>query len=321
MPERASGPASRVSIARLPPLNALRAFVVSARQQSFGAAAAELHVSSAAIGQQVRLLEDHLGGPLFLRTRGRLELTPLGQTVLPGLNAAFQSMIAALTDLGANKGPLRISVPPSFAMKWLMPRLDALHEAVPGLELIIEASTGLASFSEGQLDCAIRYGSGTYPGLAAHHLLSEALVPLCSPDFAQDHALAARGPKALAENVTLLHETGPEQDKTGPDWEKWLQSHGLRVSETARAGIRLQQSSLVLEAAAAGKGIALGKLRLAEADLASGRLVVPFGEPWPLAKAYYFVTPDHPAQLPAITQLLKWLRSETAAAQSWTYAA
>ncbi|WP_158442341.1 LysR substrate-binding domain-containing protein [Paracoccus aminophilus] len=310
-----------MTIARLPPLNALRAFVVSARQQSFGAAAAELHVSAAAIGQQVRLLEDHLGGPLFLRRRGRLELTALGLTVLPGLTEAFSSMVTALSDLGTTSPALRISVPPSFAMKWLMPRLDALHEAVPGLELIIEASASLASFSEGRLDCAIRYGNGTYPGLAAHYLMSEALVPLCSPEFAQDHALLDRGPQALADPVPLLHETGPEQDATGPDWEKWLQSHGLRASETARVGIRLQQSSLVLEAAAAGKGIALGKLRLAEADLASGRLIMPFGEPWPLAKAYYFVTPDHPAHLPPITQLLKWLRVETAAVPSWTYAA
>lgn len=314
-------PAARMTMSRMPSLNALRAFVVSARHRSFGAAADELRVSTAAIGQQVRLLEDHLGGPLFLRNRGRLDLTALGETILPGLDEAFQLMLGTLTGVAGRKGPLRISVAPSFAMKWLMPRLDALHAALPGLELSIDASVGLASLGDGQGDCAIRYGSGNYPGLQVHHLMSEAVIPVCSPELARMHHLSPRGPAALTQDVILLHETGPEHDASCPDWERWLQSHDLTPGETARGGFRLQQSSLVLEAAAAGKGVALGKLRLAETDLASGRLVVPFGDPWPIASAYYFVAPDHALHDPAIAALLHWLRHETGAAAPWSDAA
>ncbi|MBK4216758.1 LysR family transcriptional regulator [Paracoccus caeni] len=309
MPTERAASARYVAMDRLP-LNALRAFVVSARHRSFRAAAAELRVSTAAIGQQVRLLEEQLGGPLFHRNRGRLDLTPMAQDLLPDLDKAFSLMIGALAKLGQDSMALRISVPPSFAMKWLMPRLDTLHAAVPGLELLIEASVGLASFSDGKVDCAIRYGNGQYPGLAVSHLMSEALLPVCSPDLAARHDLARRGPAALAGDVVLLHEGGPEHDGSSPDWEKWLLKHEIVAGENARAGIRLQQSSMLLEAAAAGKGIALGKLRLAEADLASGRLVSPFGDPWPIGRAYYFVTPADSVRRPEIMALQNWLRQE-----------
>ncbi len=310
-----------MTMARMPSLNALRAFVISARHRSFGAAAEELHVSTAAIGQQVRLLEDHLGGPLFVRNRGLLDLTPLGRSILPGLDEAFQLMLGALSGLAGRKAPLRISVPPSFAMKWLMPRLDALHDAVPGLDLSIEASVGLTAFGEGEADCAVRYGSGQYAGLQVHHLMSEAVLPVCSPDLAATHDLAARGPAALAQDVALLHETGPENDASCPDWDRWLTGHGVNPGPAARSGIRLQQSSLALEAAAAGKGVALGKLRLAEADLASGRLVSPFGDPWPISAAYYFVAPDHALHDPAVSALLAWLRQQAGVALAWSDAA
>ncbi len=316
-----NGLGRRMTVARMPSLNALRAFVVSARQGSFGSAAAALHVSTAAIGQQVRLLEDHLGGALFMRNRGALQLTALGQTILPGLDEAFNLMLGTLSGATGRKAPLNISVPPSFAMKWLMPRLDALNATQPELELSIEASVALASFGDGQVDCAIRYGGGNYAGMQVHHLMSEAVLPVCTPDFADQHDLARRGPAALSDDVALLHETGPENDASCPDWDRWLSGHGVTPPAAVQGGIRLQQSSLALEAAASGKGIALGKLRLAEADLASGRLVSPFGDPWPISAAYYFVAPDHALHDPAIAGLLNWLRQETGVSHQWTDAA
>lgn len=320
MPIKDRGTVARMTMSRMPSLNALRAFVVSARHGSFGIAADELRVSTAAIGQQVRLLEDHLGGPLFLRNRGRLELTPLGRDILPGMDEAFQLMLRTLSGISGRR-TARISVAPSFAMKWLMPRLDALHAAVPGLELAIEASVALTNFNGGEVDFAIRYGGGSYAGLQVHHLMSEAVAPVCSPELARRHDLFSRGPAALTRDVPLLHETGPEHDASCPDWDRWLQSHGLSLGDAPQGGFRLQQSSLVLEAAAAGKGVALGKLRLAEADLASGRLVMPFGDPWPIASAYYFVAPDHALHDPEIAALLQWLRHETAATAIWSDAA
>lgn len=317
-----------MTLARLPPLNALRAFVVSARHRSFGLAAAELHVSAAAIGQQVRLLEDHLGGALFERQRGQLELTALGLRVAPGLHEAFALLLQTLDELGEvdARPTLRISVPPSFAQKWLMPRLHRLHSILPDLELSIEASARFADFNAGDVDCAIRYGTGRYEGLRIEPLFSEAILPVCSPEFAIRHRLAERGPAALLEGVPLLHEIGPEHDPEGPDWAKWLRARHQRPEPDAMPppgpdeegafrsrlpGVRLHHSALVLEAAAAGQGIGLGKFRLAEADLQAGRLVSPFGRPWPLARGYSFVAPAGHAERPAIEALLGWLLSES----------
>lgn len=305
----------RLSIARLPPLNALRVFVVAARRGSFGGAAQELHVSSAAIGQQVRLLEDHLGGPLFVRRRGRLELTPLGAALAPGLEEGFAFFIRALERQEAGpRAPLRLSVPPAFAQKWLIPRLDRLHAALPGLDIAVEPSAvALTDLAQGEADCAIRYGAGRVEGVRSARLFAEALLPMCSPGFAERHRLADRGPAALPE-VPLLHETGRDCAPGDPDWRRWLQV--VRPEDAVDAlpdplpGARLSQAAQVLEAAAAGRGIALGKLRLAEQDLTAGTLVSPFGAPWPLRAAYAFVTPDCAPHRPEIDLIRDWFLAE-----------
>lgn len=299
----------RMSLARLPPLTALRAFVVTARNQSFARAADELHVTAAAVGQQVRLLEDHLGQPLFNRLRGRLELTSAGQSLVPGLTEAFDMVLETMGRVvgEAAETQVRVSVPPSFASKWLIPRLEALRLAAPDLEVLVDATTRLADFATEDVDCAIRYGPGVQGGLESERLLSEAVLPVCSPAFAAEHGLE-RGVEALA-GAPVLHEEGPEQDSSCPDWRTWLRAQGLS-GRLARDGFRLTQSSLILDAAAAGQGIGLGKLRLAEQDLATGRLVSPFGAPWAVEFGYFFVAPPHKARLPAVARFRAWLRDE-----------
>ena len=306
------------ALSRLPPLTALRAFVVTARHLTFTRAAAELHVTPAAVGQQIRLLEEHMGVVLFDRQRGALALTAAGRDLAPGLTEAFHLLADTIARVlrPQEETPVRISVPPSFASRWLVPRLDRLSALAPELRLLVDASTRLADFGTEAVDCVIRYGAGVYPGLAAERLFDEAVVPVCAPDFAAAHRLG-QGPARLA-GVPLLHEDGPERDASCPDWGTWLRAHGLSP-RLARDGIRLGQSSLVLEAAAAGQGIGLGKLRLAEADLAAGRLVVPFGTPWPVAFSYHFVAPPEKMRLPGVVQVRDWLRAQVqaGAGASW----
>lgn len=296
-------------LSRLPPLTALRAFVATARRLSFTQAAAELHVTPAAVGQQIRQLEDHIGAPLFHRQRGALELTEAGRALAPGLTEAFQLALdtIARATRPTEEAPVRLSAPPSFVSRWLVPRLDALRAVAPELTVAVDASAALSDFAAGEADCVIRYGAGPYPGLAAERLFDEALAPVCSPAFAEAHGLHA-GPAALA-GAPLLHEDGAERDPDGPDWAGWLRAHGLSP-RLAGEGIRLGQSSLVLDAAAAGMGVALGKLRLAEADLAAGRLVSPFGAPWPGAFSYHFLAPPEALARPGIARFRDWLLDE-----------
>ena len=306
-PGRAPRPAGGLS--RLPPLTALRAFVATARHLSFAQAAAELHVTRAAVGQQIRQLEDHIGAPLFRRRRGALELTEAGAALTPGLTEGFQLLLDAIARATrpAEEAPIRLSAPPSFVSRWLVPRLDALRAVAPELRVAVDASAALSDFAAGEADCVIRYGAGPYPGLAAERLFDEALAPVCSPAFARAHGLHA-GPAALA-GAPLLHEDGAERDPDGPDWARWLRAHGLSP-RLAQDGIRLGQSSLVLDAAAAGMGIGLGKLRLAEADLAAGRLVSPFGAPWPGAFSYRFLAPPEALSRPGVARFRNWLLDE-----------
>lgn len=303
------------TLARLPPLTSLRAFVAAARQLSFVRAAEELHVTSAAIGQQVRQLEDHLGQPLFLRHRGQLVLTEAGQALMPGLTDAFDRVLDAVARLSEDTetAPIRISVAPSFASKWLVPRLAALRKTLPELEVLVDASARLVDLANDDSDCVIRYGRGSYPGLAVDRLFGEAVVPVCSPAFAVQHGLRA-GPAALA-NAPLLHEDGPERDPSCPDWSAWLRGTGKPLANAA-PGFRFNQSSLIIDAAIEGQGVGLAKLRLAAADIEAGRLVVPFGEPRPVEFSYFFAATPHKANLPRIARFRQWLVAEAAASRA-----
>jgi LysR family glycine cleavage system transcriptional activator len=297
------------TLARLPPLTSLRAFVATARHLSFTRAAEELHVTSAAIGQQIRLLEDHLGKVLFHRARGQLQLTEAGNALMPGLTDAFDAVLESVARLVTNDhdAPIRVSVAPSFASKWLIPRLDALRRAAPDLEVLVDASARLTDLESEATDCVIRYGTGAYPGLIVDRLFSEAVLPVCNPAFAQQYGLY-RGSDAL-QGVPLLHEEGPEHDSSCPNWVEWSRSEGISGT-LAGGGFRLSQSSLVLDAAIMGQGIGLGKLRLAEADLMAGRLVSPFGTPQPVEFSYYFATTALKAKRSRVERFRNWLAAE-----------
>ncbi|MDX6751917.1 transcriptional regulator GcvA [Geminicoccaceae bacterium 1502E] len=297
------------TIGRLPPLNALRAFVVAGRHLSFSRAAEELNVTPAAVSQQVRQLEDHLGCALFRRATRQLLLTDEGQACLPGLAEGFEKLaeaLAAIENLDEG-GQLTLSVAPSFAGKWLLPRIDAFAIAHPEIDVRISAAMQVVDFDAEDVDCAIRYGGGDYPGLEVDKLLSESVVPVCSPALLE-------GGEPLETPVdlrrfTLLHDDGAERDASCPDWAMWLKAAGVEGVDATR-GPRFDQSSLVLEAAVLGRGVALAKERLAEADLRAGKLVRLFDLRQPLAFAYYFVCPPRKRGLRRVQAMRAWLLSQ-----------
>jgi LysR family glycine cleavage system transcriptional activator len=296
-------------IHRLPPLNALRCFVVAAKHLSISRAAEELFVTPAAVSQQIKQLEDHLGCLLFRRTARSLLLTDEGQACLPGLADGFQKLADALDeiDLLQKGGVLTVSVAPSFAAKWMMGRLEDFQEQYPDIDVRISASNQMVDFGSEDVDCAIRYGAGNYPGLETDHLLSESIVPVAAPVLVEQSGI--REPSDLV-GVPLLHDDGPERDASCPDWPMWLKAAGVKDADGKR-GPRFDQSALVLEAAVAGRGVALAKARLAEQDLEAGRLVRLFDLEQPLRFAYFLVCPARKARLAKVAAFRTWLLSRT----------
>lgn len=296
---------------RLPPLNSLRAFVAAARHLSLAKAADELNVTPGAVSQQIKQLEDHLGCALFRRTNRQMLLTDEGQACLPGLVEAFDRMheaLRAIAQVGLD-GRLTVSVAPSLASKWLVPRLDRFAAKHPEIDVLVSAAMHLADFEAENIDCAIRYGAGRYPGLVVEKLMAESVVPVCSPALLKDKK-ALRTPADL-RNFTLLHDDSPDQDPSCPDWRMWLRAAGVEAVD-ARRGLRFNQSSLVLEAAVAGRGVALAKSRLAADDIRAGRIVALFELKQPIQFAYYFVAPPAKSALQRVQAFLKWLKDEIA---------
>ena len=271
----------------LPPLSSLRAFEAVARQLSFSKAAEELHVTPGAVSQQIRALEELLGTKLFDRTRRSVSLSDAGARMLPDIQAGLEMLSRAVSSKTTSFGErtLTISVAPSFASKWLLPRLSRFHEQHPDIDLRISATVGLADFQRERVDLAIRLGHGNYPGLHAEPLFSEALTPLCSPGLLKRKG-ALKKPDDLRKH-RLIHDTsipGGEQDA----WERWLARAGAKNVSTQR-GTRFSLAELALQAAIDGAGVVLGRIVLAEADLAAGRLVRPFKTVLPLDVSYFLV--------------------------------
>jgi LysR family glycine cleavage system transcriptional activator len=297
---------------KLPPLNALRAFEAAARHLSFTKAADELAVTPAAVSHQVKALEDLLGVVLFRRSKRGLLLTDEAQAVLPGIRDGFERLLGAVEQLGevGKTGVLTVSLAPSFAVKWLLPRLDRFQIAHPEIDVRVAASNELVDFSVGDVDLAIRYGAGRYDGLTVEHLVGDTVYPVCSPDLLKG-ANALTAPGRLRDHV-LLHDDSTDDDETCPTWQMWMKAAGLGDVDASR-GPRFNQSSLVLEAAILGRGVALAKSTLADADVAAGRLVRPFDVSVPVNFAYYVVYPEAKAALPKVRLFHDWLRREVAA--------
>jgi LysR family glycine cleavage system transcriptional activator len=295
---------------RLPSLNALRAFWAAARHGSLVQAASELHVTAAAVSQQVRLLEDSLGVPLFERTKKGLVLTETGSRILPGIDDAFGQLhdTLAMLDGAEDEGSLTISVAPSFATKWLLPRLSRFMTRHPGIEVNVKASADLTDFETDRVDLAIRYGRGGYPGLTAEQFLRDRLFPVCSPSLLGRHE-----PGDLAkflQTATLLHDDSSDQHKAFPGWKMWLKAAGIDDLVDWRKGPHFDHSVLAIEAALSGLGVALAAPSLVGADIDAGRLVRLPGKAMEMEFAYYLVYPPSHAASPKLQAMRQWIFDE-----------
>jgi LysR family glycine cleavage system transcriptional activator len=269
---------------------------------SFTLAAAELNVTQTAISHQIRRLEDQIGLKLFLRRNRGLELTREAQDYLPAIRSAFDDLRRATERLrrADQEGVLTVTTTASLAAKWLVGHVAAFQDAHPAIEVRLTTSSHMVDFRREDVDVGVRYGRGNWPGLRADWLLAEHLFPVCSPALLNG-PVPLREPGDLA-NHTLLHTTVSRDD-----WQLWLTAAGLPVSIARRRGLTFDQWFMAIQAATEGLGIALGRTHLVAADIAAGRLVVPFETVLPQDAGYYVVTPESRTESPKITLFRDWL--------------
>ena len=289
--------------ARLPSLNGLRAFEAAARHLSFTEAASELNVTQTAISHQIRRLEDELGIRLFVRKNRALELTPQARDYLPGVRAAFNDLKLATDRLRrrGNDNVLTISTLASLAAKWLLPRLSNFQEAHPKVDVRITTSTSLVDFKNGDVDAAIRYGRGHWPGVRAQWLMADELFPVCSPALLEGER-PVRCPQDLAHH-TLLHSSGGYDD----DWRLWLTAAGLPADISKQPGLTFDLIFMTVQAAIDGIGVAMGRTSYVQEDITKGRLVVPFKIALPADAGFYLVSPEAAADPPKLRVFRDWL--------------
>ena len=294
----------------LPPLSAIRVFEATARLMSFTRAAAELGMTQAAVSYQIKLLEERLGTPLFLRRPRALVLTEAGQWLAPRTSDAFALLREAYSRFAEREQQtLVVNTMHTFAAQWLAPRLGVYQLAHPKTAVQLETTQRLVDFSREEVDVAIRYGAGRYPGLEVTRLMQETVIAVASPDLIERQPLVDLADLA---NHVLLHDGSPDADESCPDWSMWLTARGVRGVEGTR-GPRFNQSSLVIEAAVGGRGVALAKRALAQADLDAGRLVAPFQIATAVDFAYYVVHPKAKGRLPQVKAFVAWLIAEAEA--------
>ncbi|WP_440053868.1 transcriptional regulator GcvA [Pseudoalteromonas sp. T1lg65] len=285
---------------RFPPLNALKAFEAAARHLSFTKAAEELYVTQAAVSHQIKILEEHLGLKLFLRKNRALLLTEEGQGYYLDIKDIFTQLVDATEKLLARgaKGSLTVSLTPSFAIQWLVPRLSKFNERHPEIDVRIKAQDQDDNSLTDDVDVAIYYGRGNWNSVQMHKLHTEYLVPLCSP-FLLTGPKPLNQPNDLAQH-TLLHDT------TRRAWKAWMKTAGVR-NVSADAGPIFSHSSMVLQAAIHGQGVALGNSVLAKPDIDAGRLVIPFSHHLESKNAYYLVFREAQSELGKIVSFKEWM--------------
>lgn len=302
---------------RTPPLKALKVFEVVAYHLSVTEAAKELFVTPSAVSQQIRQLEQTFGEPLFVRRGKSMHLTPFGQQCLIPVREGFERVEVGLDEVyrGRSRKRVRVSVAPSIGEMWLLPRLDNFIYHNPDIDLSLVSSSELAAIEREDVDAAIRFGAGFYPGLASRKLIAESVIAVCSPRLAR-FVGNIDAPQSIL-NLPLIHEDPMEQDPSCPDWRSIAHSFKLDGLNWTR-GLRLSQSSLVVRAAVADQGVALAKKQLAAPFLDNGTLVQAGKIEVPVDFAYYLVTRRGTLDTSPLHTFVKWLCGQAGVRPSFT---
>lgn len=284
---------------RLPPLNALKAFEAAARHLSFTKAAEELFVTQAAISHQIKTLEEFLGLKLFWRRNRSLLLTEEGQSYFQDIRSIFNSVSEATERLIARsaKGTLTVTMQPSFAIQWLIPRLMQFTELHPDIDVRIKA----VDLDDGTLvddvDIAIYYGDGHWPDLQLYKLHTEYRVPVCAPSLLKQKKLETADDLA---HFQLLH------DISRRDWARWLNQIGVTIPNAGQGPI-FSHSAMVLQAAVLGQGVALGHSLLSRPEIKAGRLVCPLPQVLLSNNAYYLAMAEGHDSLGKVAAFRDWI--------------
>jgi LysR family glycine cleavage system transcriptional activator len=290
---------------KLPNLAALRAFEAAARHDSFSRAAEEIHVTPGAISHQIRALEEELGLPLFTRNGKRIAITEAGQRFAAAIRNALTEIAAAAEMLQEQGGRQRlvVSSPPSFASRWLAPRLWKFIDRYPDVEVILQSSSHLNDLARDGIDVGVRFGLGNYPGLKAELIMEDFYYPVASPNYRQGRLPSS--PQQLRDCVLL------RMDGLQESWLPWFKLAGLDLPDPA-GGLVTQDSSLTLRAAADGAGVALTRHAIASQEIAAGELVRLFDIAWKSERGYYFVCHAETLNKPQVGHFRAWLQEEIA---------
>jgi len=295
---------------RLPPLNALRAFEVVTRHTRVRDAARELHVTAAAVGQQIKALEDHLGRKLLRRHRAGYLLTDDGAAGVTDLRAAFEHLSASVSKMSqGSRSALTVTIVPSLASTWLVPRLHVFERQYPDIDLLLHSSEQLVDLESSSVDVAIRFGGGVYPRTNSVRLFDSELFPVCSPQLLRRHNVAARAPAELLRLPLLDVDWIPPSRAIWPDWSNWLKAAGVETSGLRRR-LRFSDGALAVQAAVEGQGVALATAALLGDHLRAGRLIRLFKVSLRTDFGYYLSHLSRRAEDPNIVAFRDWALAE-----------
>ncbi|KQX35501.1 transcriptional regulator GcvA [Variovorax sp. Root434] len=293
----------------LPPMGQLLAFESAARHASISRAAQELHLTQSAISRQIKLLEEQLGTALFHRVRQRVVLTDAGRVYAAELRGGLDSVSNAtqrVVTMGGMGEVLNLAVLPTFATRWLIPRMKRFAALHPGVTVNFAARTEPFDFAREPFDAAIHFGADFWPGASCDYLLGESVIPVCSPEFKRRSGIHTR--EDLAGQCLLHQSSRPMQ------WSEWFEQVKVSAAHAMR-GPRFEHFAMLAQAAANGLGVALVPKFLIEEELASDRLVVLFREALLTQRAYYVVVPEVAAENRLVLAFRDWLVAEAAASR------
>jgi LysR family glycine cleavage system transcriptional activator len=305
----------RCSMARTPSLEALRIFAVAARHLSFTDAANELCLTQSAVSHRIRGLEEELGFALFQRLTRRLELTPLGRALARKVDQAIGAIDRSIIELAEPdaSGPLKVTMLPSVASHWLIPRLPRIRQGNPEIDVQVIADPRLLDLRADGIDLAIRFCRAPNPSYAATRLMGDRVVPVCAPALLERCGLINDVDALL--RLPLLHDAATDGDGSDSSWRSWLDHLGRR-DLACHAGQYFSEAGMMIEAAALGLGVGLARASLVADRLASGALVCPLELAAPTAFAYYVLGLPEAAERPRIALFRSLLVAEAAATEA-----